>query len=44
MNDVIADRVWDWINDPAHNLEALFARTPEGQVIASLTSEPCRDR
>jgi GNAT superfamily N-acetyltransferase len=33
MNDVIADRVWDWINDPAHNLEALFARTPEGRVI-----------
>jgi len=33
MNDVIADRVWDWINDPTHSLEALFARTPEGRVI-----------
>ena len=33
MNDVIADRVWDWTNDPAHNLEALFARTPEGRVV-----------
>ena len=33
MNDVIADRVWDWINDAANNLEALFARTPEDRVI-----------
>ena len=33
MNDVIADRVWGWINDPAHNLEALVARTPAGGVI-----------
>jgi GNAT superfamily N-acetyltransferase len=33
MNDVIADRVWGWINDPRHNLEALFARTPKGRVI-----------
>ncbi|MBV8654182.1 MAG: GNAT family N-acetyltransferase, partial [Alphaproteobacteria bacterium] len=29
MTDAIADRVWSWINDPAHNLEALVARTPE---------------
>ncbi len=33
MNDAIADRVWGWINDPAHNLEALVARTPAGGVI-----------
>ena len=33
MNDAIADRVWVWINDPAHNLEALVARTPAGGVI-----------
>jgi GNAT superfamily N-acetyltransferase len=33
MNDAIADRVWDWINDSAHGLEALVARTPAGRVI-----------
>jgi GNAT superfamily N-acetyltransferase len=33
MNDAIADRVWGWINDPAHNLEALVARTPAGRVV-----------
>jgi GNAT superfamily N-acetyltransferase len=33
MTDAIADRVWSWINDPAHNLEALVARTSEGRVI-----------
>jgi hypothetical protein len=38
MNDVIADRVWDWINDAAHNLKALFARTPEGHRSPSLPS------
>src|SRR6202050_4906114 len=32
MNDAIADRVWGWINDPAHNLEALVARAPAGRV------------
>src|SRR5436309_5848520 len=26
MTDAIADRVWAWINDPAHVLEALVAR------------------
>jgi GNAT superfamily N-acetyltransferase len=33
MNDEVADRVWGWINDPAHGVEALVARTHEGQVI-----------
>lgn len=33
MNDVIADRVWGWINDPAHVLEALVARTPAAAVV-----------
>jgi len=33
MNDEIADRVWGWINDPAHGVEALVARTRAGQVI-----------
>ena len=33
MTDAIADRVWGWINDPAHNLEALVARTPAGRVV-----------
>jgi GNAT superfamily N-acetyltransferase len=33
MNDAIADRVWGWINDPAHNVEALVARTHTGRVI-----------
>jgi GNAT superfamily N-acetyltransferase len=33
MNDVIADRVWNWINDATHVLEALIVRTPSGQVV-----------
>ncbi len=33
MNDAIADRVWGWINDPAHNLEALVARAAAGRVV-----------
>jgi GNAT superfamily N-acetyltransferase len=33
MNDEIADRVWGWINDPAHNVEALVARTRDGYVV-----------
>jgi GNAT superfamily N-acetyltransferase len=33
MNDPIVDRVWGWINDPTHNLEALVARTPGGRVV-----------
>ena len=33
MNDEIADRVWAWINDPAHNVEALVARTSEGRIV-----------
>jgi GNAT superfamily N-acetyltransferase len=32
-NDEIADRVWGWINDPAHSVEALVARTHEGRVV-----------
>jgi GNAT superfamily N-acetyltransferase len=33
MNDEIADRVWSWINDCAHNLEAVIARTDAGRVV-----------
>ena len=33
MNNVIADRVWGWISDPAHSLEALVARTPTHRVV-----------
>jgi GNAT superfamily N-acetyltransferase len=33
MDDAIADRVWGWIHDPAHVLEALVARTPAGRVV-----------
>ena len=33
MNDEIAERVWGWINDPAHSVEALVARTHKGRVI-----------
>jgi GNAT superfamily N-acetyltransferase len=33
MDDEIADRVWGWINDPVHNVEALVARTREGRVV-----------
>jgi GNAT superfamily N-acetyltransferase len=34
MNDEIADRVWGWINDPAHSVEALVARTHQGRVVS----------
>jgi GNAT superfamily N-acetyltransferase len=33
MDDAIADRVWGWIINPAHNLEALVARNARGAVI-----------
>jgi GNAT superfamily N-acetyltransferase len=33
MNDEIAERVWGWINDPAHSVEALVARTGEGRLV-----------
>jgi GNAT superfamily N-acetyltransferase len=33
MDDAIADRVWGWINDPAHVLEALVARDASGRVV-----------
>jgi GNAT superfamily N-acetyltransferase len=33
MDDAIADRVWGWINDPAHVLEALVAREASGRVV-----------
>jgi hypothetical protein len=33
MNDAIADRVWGWINNPAHILEALVARNDLGETI-----------
>ncbi len=33
MNDDIAGRVWTWLLDPAHVLEALLARRPDGPVV-----------
>jgi GNAT superfamily N-acetyltransferase len=33
MNDEIAARVWSWLHDPAHVLEALVARLPEGKLV-----------
>jgi hypothetical protein len=42
MNDEIADRVWGWINDPAHGVEALVARTRAGQVIGLAHFRACR--
>lgn len=33
MNDAIAERVWGWINDPSHVLEAFVAKTPGGRVV-----------
>jgi GNAT superfamily N-acetyltransferase len=33
MNDEIAGRVWRWLLDPAHELEALVARTGDGRVV-----------
>lgn len=33
MDDAIADRVWGWIFDPAHEVKALIARDPEGRPI-----------
>jgi ribosomal protein S18 acetylase RimI-like enzyme len=33
MDDAIADRVWGWLNDPAHVLEALVAREASGRVV-----------
>jgi hypothetical protein len=43
-SDEIADRVWGWINDPAHGVEALVARTHEAVSSASLISAACRAR
>jgi GNAT superfamily N-acetyltransferase len=33
MDDVIAGRVWGWLLDPGHELEALLARTAAGRVV-----------
>jgi GNAT superfamily N-acetyltransferase len=33
MTDAIAARVWDWLLDPGHGLEALVARRPDGRVV-----------
>jgi len=33
MTDEIADRVWSWIHDRNHVLEALVARAPSGRVV-----------
>ena len=33
MTDAVAERVWGWLDDPAHVLEALVARTAEGRVV-----------
>jgi GNAT superfamily N-acetyltransferase len=33
MDDAIAGRVWGWLRDPAHGLEALLARDGNGRVV-----------
>lgn len=33
MNDEIAQRVWSWLLDPHHLLEALIARSSDGRVV-----------
>ena len=33
MTDEIAGRVWGWLHDPQHPLEALLARTRDGEII-----------
>jgi GNAT superfamily N-acetyltransferase len=33
MTDEIADRVWSWIHDKSHVLEALVARDKSGRVV-----------
>jgi GNAT superfamily N-acetyltransferase len=33
MTDAVAGRVWHWLLDPQHVLEALVARTGEGHVV-----------
>jgi GNAT superfamily N-acetyltransferase len=33
MTDEIAGRVWAWLFDPAHALEALVARTADGRLV-----------
>ena len=33
MNDEIADRVWSWLHDKSHVLEALVARDGSGRLV-----------
>jgi GNAT superfamily N-acetyltransferase len=33
MDDAVAGRVWDWLHDAAHPLEALVARDGEGRLL-----------
>ncbi len=33
MNDAIAERVWGWIHDPNHVLEALIAKDGSGRLV-----------
>jgi GNAT superfamily N-acetyltransferase len=33
MNDRIADTLWGWLHDPAHVVEGLLARAPDGTAI-----------
>lgn len=33
MNDEIADRVWSWLHDQSHVLEALVARDASGRLV-----------
>lgn len=33
LNDEVADRVWAWIHDENHVLEALVAREPSGRLV-----------
>ena len=33
MDDTIAGRVWNWLDDPSHPVKGLVAKTPDGKVV-----------
>src|SRR5699024_12828089 len=41
MDDAIADRVWAWLLDPAHELEGLLARDAAGQAVGMVHVRRC---
>lgn len=41
ITDQIADQVWDWLLDPAHELEGLIARNQEGKALGIAHVRAC---